>query len=423
MNRPLLLTLALLALLTGCRKNQDTSDSIVSMQIRDRNGFSETISNKDRLKVYQNVDFLSAQPYEKVLRVYGKDGEGKSHSKITSYHDTGGTWQYLEAVDGRAHGKFLEWHENGKVKIEGTIIEGLADFSPTAQKSWLFDGVCTVWNEKGDIEALFHYDRGQLVDEATFYHPTGEVARLIPYRKGVVHGAMQEFDQEGNILLAIGFKEGVKHGRATAKWDSERFQYQEDYREGLLLSGNYFDREGEAIAQIEAGEGIRARFDDGKLYSTTEYHKGKPEGQVEIFDHNGYVKTTYRLQDGMKTGEEWEYYRSEGHEKRPKLLVTWFEDQIQGMVKTWYEEGGIESQREMSANKKHGLSFAYYRSGDLMMMEEYENDRLIKGSYFKKGEKRPVSEVVKGEGIVTLYNADGHFMKKVTYERGKPLVD
>ena len=107
MNKFFLSALFLLAAMTSCR-NSDPSQSIVSIQILDRNGFSETISNKERLSVYQNVDFFAAQPYEKVLRVYGKDGEGKSHSKIISYHETGGAWQYLEAIDGKANGKFLE---------------------------------------------------------------------------------------------------------------------------------------------------------------------------------------------------------------------------------------------------------------------------------------------------------------------------
>lgn len=423
MNKPLLLTFISLIILTSCRKNQSLSDSIVSLQIRDRNGFSETISNKDRLKVYQNVDFLSAQPYEKVLRVYGKNNEGKSRSKITSYHDTGGSWQYLECIDGRAHGKFLQWHENGKTNIEGFVIEGLADFSETAQKSWIFEGPCTVWDEQGNIEASFQYDRGQLVDKATYYHSSGKIARTIPYQKGLIHGLLQEFDNEGKVLKAISYTEGIKHGKALSNWDSNHLQYQENYHKGKLLTGIYYDKKGEKISEIKEGKGIRASFHQSELYSTTEYHKGNPKGQVKIFNEKGYLKTHYQIENGMKTGEEWEYYPSKSEEKQPKLLLTWFEDQIQGLVKTWYEDGNIESQREMSGNKKHGLSFAYYFSGDLMMMEEYENDKLLKGSYYKKGEKLPVSEIIKGEGVVTLFNADGQFMKKITYERGKPLID
>ena len=234
---------------------------------------------------------------------------------------------------------------------------------------------------------------------------------------------MQEFDEEGRIVKAISFRNGEKEGKALSKWTSDLFQYQEDYHEGLLISGSYFDQTGELISEIENGCGIRARFQEGHLHSFTTFRSGVPEGDVQIFTQKGELQTIYKIKKGKKTGEEWEYYPSEGHEKRPKLLVTWYKDEIQGMVKTWYEDGALESQREMSGNKKHGLSFAYYRNGDLMMMEEYENDKLVKGTYFKKGDKRPVSEIAQGDGIATLYNDDGHFMKKVTYERGKPFVD
>ncbi len=52
----------------------------------------------------------------------------------------------------------------------------------------------------------------------------------------------------------------------------------------------------------------------------------------------------------MKTGKEIEYFPNTD---KQKLLIDWFEDQIQGMVKTWYPNGKIESQREMSSNKSH----------------------------------------------------------------------
>ena len=58
-----------------------------------------------------------------------------------------------------------------------------------------------------------------------------------------------------------------------------------------------------------------------------------------------------------------------------------------------------------------------------MMMEEYESNKLINGSYYKQGEKDPVSQVTRGEGTVTLHNAQGMFVKKIPYERGKPVVN
>ena len=112
-------------LLTGCGKTKVPSqeDSLVSIQVIDRNGFAETISAKDRLSRFKNTDFLTSQPYQKVLRVFGKDSEGNSSSKITSYHSNGLIWQYLEVESGRANGSYKEWHPNGMLKLSFSVIE------------------------------------------------------------------------------------------------------------------------------------------------------------------------------------------------------------------------------------------------------------------------------------------------------------
>lgn len=406
--------------LAGCQKPRQ-SETIVSIQLLDRNGFSETISNKDRLSAYQNVDFLTSQPFEKVLRVFGKDHEGKSHSKLTSYHPNGGIWQFLEAVDGRAHGRYLEWHENGKIKIEATVIEGLADLSETAQASWLFDQLSTVWDQNGNLTAEFTYDKGRLIGTAKYYYPSGILQKTIPYADGLPEGILHHFDEQGNILDEISFKKGKRDGAATSFWSKDILKSQEFYQEGILIHGIYHDKDGNIEGEIIDGRGIKADFTEDRLYCLTEYKNGVPDGQVQIFTPKGDIKTTYNVKDGKKTGEEWEYYPD--GERKPKILIHWFEDQIQGIVKTWYPNGKLESQREMSHNKKQGLSFAYYQTGDLMLMEEYDADKLIKGSYYKQGETTPISVIENGEGVATLYNPEGHFVRKINYEKGKPILE
>src|ERR1700749_5060505 len=128
------LLMVALACLSSCASKHASSknDGIVSMQIIDRNGFTETISNKERISSFETTDFLAPQPLQKVLRVYGRNQDGQTTSKITSYHDNGQLWQYLEAVDGRAHGVYQEWFSNGQQKIEAGVVEGGADIHDLA---------------------------------------------------------------------------------------------------------------------------------------------------------------------------------------------------------------------------------------------------------------------------------------------------
>jgi len=292
----------------------------------------------------------------------------------------------------------------------------------TAQKSWIFDGSCSVWDDQGAIEANFSYDKGYLIGEAKYYFPNGKVEKTLPYKQGKLDGLSFVYDQEGAVLEKVQYKNGMKEGSATGFWSPGVSQYQEQYREGHLINAVYFDKKGHVISEIENGQGSRAEFASQSLHRLIEHLNGKPEGEVKIFTPTGNVSGSFQLHEGKKTGSEWEYYPTHNQELKPKLMIQWVEDQVQGMVKTWYANGTLESQREMAANKKQGLSLAYYHSGDLMLMEEYEEDKLVSGSYYKKGDNTPVSTIEKGEGMATLFNAQGLFLKKIAYERGKPVI-
>lgn len=405
------------------RKPADQSDTIISMQIMDRNGFSETISSKERLSSFQTVNFDTPQPYQKVLRVYGRNLEGQSTSKITSYHDNGYLWQYLDVVDGRAHGFYREWHPNGKLKVEAKVIEGVADINDLAQSSWIFDEMSRVWDNQGSPIAEIPYEKGLLHTPAKYYFSDGSIHKIIPYEKGLIHGVELVYHPNGSLFEEIPYKDDEKHGFAKGFWPDGQLLYEEDYNLGRLINASYYDAKQNCVARIKEGEGKQAMFKEGYLYSTMTYRKGIPEGEKQIFHPNGVLYRSISFKDDKKEGEEWEYYPAQpGDPLTPKLFLHWHDDKIQGQVKTWYPHGQIESQREITSNKKQGLCFAWYTNGDLMLVEEYEYDRLIKGTYYKKGDKKAVSKVEGGKGTAMLYTGNGIFQQKVNYEKGKPQI-
>jgi antitoxin component YwqK of YwqJK toxin-antitoxin module len=188
----------------------------------------------------------------------------------------------------------------------------------------------------------------------------------------------------------------------------------------MLLSGTYYNSEGKAISHVENSAGFQAVFENQTLTSLIEYQKGIIEGEVKNFNPKGQLVSLYHIKDGMKDGEEWEYYPSDEAKPSPKLCIQWKEDTLQGTVKTWYENHVLESQREMHDNKKHGPAYAWFKDGSLMLSEEYENDQLTKGTYFKKDSKRPISKIENGKGIATISDKDGRLIKKIVYEKGIP---
>lgn len=421
---PTLSILFLIICLGSCARTiyQEEGPQLSSINIIDHNGFSETISAPDRLKQYENVDFLQPLPYQKVLRTYARDNYGSIRSYITSYYPNGQTKQYLEVLNGRALGAYKEWHSNGKLKVESHVIGGNADISPGSEKTWLFEGVAKVWNEEGSLLAEIPYQKGVLEGISIHYHPNKVIWKKIPYNKNVLEGTLEVFRDCGTLLQTTQFTQDRKNGRSIRYWTPTQIASNETFVEGILKSGSYFDQSGQLLSEVAEGYGFRTVFGKEIVVEMQEYKHGLMEGCVKVFRPNGRLAKMYHLKNGLKHGEEIEFHDHPLSKDQPKLSIIWFEDAIQGLVKTWYVTGTPESQREMHYNAKQGMATAWYTDGSLMFIEEYEKNKLVKGEYYKKGERVPISKVIQGKGIATLFDAEGHFMHKINYQHGKPQV-
>ena len=409
-------SLVCIFLMTACY--HDPSKEVTSINIVDRNGMSETISAKERLADFEKSDFLAPQPYQKVVRVFGKTANGDVLAKITSYHPNGQIKQYLESENGRAKGQYQEWFANGQKKIEAVLIGGVADLDSEAEKSWLFDGTSLAWDENGQLIAKIFYVKGELEGTAEYYHENGQLWKQTPYKGGLLEGTQKVFLKDGSLFMTTDYQKGKKSGSAVRYWDLSHIAYHEKYVEGKLLEASYYDRQGKTLASITGGNGKRAVFNKQALDRLESFTNGIQEGIVTVFDEKGGLIRTYSIINGEKEGEEIDYFP--GTEK-PKLLLSWHEGLLQGTVKSWYENGQLESQREMSCNKKCGLLSAWYESGAVMLLEEYEDDQLVKGEYFRAGESCPISRVENGSGMATVFSADGNLSHRICYENGKPL--
>ena len=433
MKKQIILALALFSLLstlTSAKRNQSCKPKLLplsSVHIIDRNGFTETVGNKERLRQLQGVNFLTPQPYQKVLRIYARDSGGNIRSIVTTYHENGNPKQFLEIVNARACGKYYEWHENGKMSITAQVVGGAADVTPLAEKSWLFDGPSWAWNDKEQAIAEVQYSQGSLEGMTTYFHPNGQIWKRLPYCKNQLDGIVEIFLSDGALLQQTNYCQGQINGPNKRYWNSDLIASDEEYCRGRLESGLYFDLDGNMIAEVQNGTGFRAIFGKSRALELQEFRDGTLEGEVKVFNQEGSLKRIYHVQNGIKHGEEIEYYNSffnsTSQQQQPKLAFFWNDGKVQGMVKTWYPSGVLESQKEMANNAKNGVLTAWYKDASLMLIEEYDHNLLIRGDYFKKGDRMPVSQIREGRGVATLYNPDGHFSQKISYLNGKPDND
>lgn len=414
--------------LTACSYQQPLcilEPTLTSINIIDRNGLTETINNPERLDQYSLVNFLQPQPYQKVLRIYSRDPQGNIPACITSYHPNGYTHKYLEVINSRACGEYKEWYPNGVQKVSANVIGGSADIVEGSEKTWIFDGCSQAWNEDGMLEASILYVKGNLEGTSLYYHPNGNIWKSIPYTQNKLHGTLEIYLCDGSLLQKCCYCNGLKEGKSIRYWTFDKIAAEEDYSEGLLYKGIYYDQDAECIAQISEGMGIKAVFGKEGIVELQEYLYGVIDGEVRQIDRYGRVSALYHVKNGCKHGEEINFFEALRLQQIliPKLSIMWFEGKIQGVVKTWYDNGTQESQREISNNKKNGHSTAWYRDGSLMLIEEYEQDQLLRGEYYSKGEKFPMTTVDDGTGTVTLFDSDGSLIRKMEYKNGKPCLD
>lgn len=421
--------LALCLLITGCQPPppvQDSSLQTISIKeplnrvnIVDHSGLSETITSPERLKEFAQRNFLDPQPYQKVARVYTRDKEGTAHSIITSYYENGQIRQYLECTNGRACGLYQEWHGNGQKKLLTRVLAGQADIDDKAFGTWSFEGTCTAWDDQGAMSAVFTYQHGALNGPSTTFYPTGEKETATPYEEGYKEGAQTTFDRSGGIVRETTFHRGMRHGPAFGRHPNGSNSWSEEYVDDHLIRATYLSPSGEELSSVTGGEGLRSVFDEDLLVSQEEVHGGIPEGWTTHFDTTGCIELKYQVRNGKKHGTEIRYFPGTSN---TKLSIEWRDGIIHGTVKTWYANGTLESQREMSQNLKQGMATAWYPNGSLMLVEEYAEDKLIRGQYHQKGDSVPTSTIEHGNGMATLFDPSGTIIEKVTYCDGKPQV-
>lgn len=395
-----------------------SKEELVCVQIIDRNNLTKTVSHEERLGHFNKVDFTAPQPYKQVVRVYSNKETNQKNSKITSYHPNGSLWQYLEVIDTRAYGQYKEYWPNGKLSMHAYVIGGPASLAREDQKKWLFDGETMAYDEDGNLIGRFVYLKGILEKEGFHYYPTGKIKKQIPYLHGEIEGEEITYFKNGQIKSKITFQQSQKEGPAFSYFKNGKIKLKESYQKNNLLDGYYFNEKQELISSVTDGKGFKSFIKNKQLKQQVEYLDGKPFGLVKLFGLQEKLIRIYHQNNGKKEGEEIEFYQ----ENQPKISLQWADDQIQGVVKTWHENGQMASLAEWQGNKKNGLSSAWYEDGSLMLVEEYENNQIQKGQYYKKGEKKPVSTIVEGKGSATLFDKHGNFLKKITYVQGQPEI-
>jgi len=99
----------------------------------------------------------------------------------------------------------------------------------------------------------------------------------------------------------------------------------------------------------------------------------------------------------------------------------------EGLVKTYYPNGKIESEIIYVNKIREGAAKFYYENGNIRQEFSYVNgkvDGLVK-EYFENGKLKLTYNIENGkkEGRVSIFKEDGTFLTDIPYEKGKRVIE
>jgi TonB family protein len=99
----------------------------------------------------------------------------------------------------------------------------------------------------------------------------------------------------------------------------------------------------------------------------------------------------------------------------------------EGLVKTYFPNGKIQSEIFYINKIREGVAKLYYENGNLRQEFSYINgkvDGLVK-EYYENGKLKLTYNIENGkkEGRVSMFKEDGTFLNDIPYERGKRVIE
>jgi antitoxin component YwqK of YwqJK toxin-antitoxin module len=285
--------------------------------------------------------------------------------------------------------------------------------------SWQFEGMAEVYYPSGQLQARMPYNRGCLEGTIERFHPCGALASKEPFSGGLPEGVEQSWTPDGRLQSQVSWKGGERHGQSR-QWHEEGSLFSDEWWDsGRLQSGAYFMADlpsGQSIG-VTGGAGWRPQLLGGAVIQVSQFQAGRPQGWIRNYCR-GALHNEWEVVNGQKNGLERFFDAKTG---KIKLEMSWQDDALSGPCRSFFPSEKLESQWEMLDNQRHGRLVSWYRSGALMMIEDYERGRLVRGDYYEPGGGQPVSQVVNGNGTASLFLSDGRPSKVVAVQEGKPI--
>ncbi|MDH3591028.1 MAG: hypothetical protein OER88_04070 [Planctomycetota bacterium] len=156
-------------------------------------------------------------------KVRGQTVDGKRHGLWREWHENGKPFMYVEYKAGKMHGIRREWYDNGQVMVDWIYTAGrpnkgvVVGYHRNGKVKHKFKSggkgkhpnqVNTFWYDNGKKQA-----EGKWVNELqhgkwTYWYRSGKRQRVVHFKKGQRDGWVTEWDEKGKVVSKQRFKNG-----------------------------------------------------------------------------------------------------------------------------------------------------------------------------------------------------------------------
>ncbi|KAF2512808.1 toxin-antitoxin system YwqK family antitoxin [Flavobacterium zhairuonense] len=282
---------------------------------------------------------------------------------------------------------------------------GEASWIPVKDQTTVKDGKYTSFYSKGTIYEKGKLKNGKNIDTIYWYDQNEKLIHYALVKSGKF---IQYYVNEG--LYVSYFQNGKVFEKGIVKNHKMKDQWTRYYNNGNI----------EWMNDLKDGTGKKIwYFEDGQMSASTNYVKGKIEGENKHWFENGLVKEISYWSNGMQNGVFESYYENGKLEQRTSwkndkpegLSERWYDNgykkniqflkdgNIDGNGKQWYPNGKLQADLNYISGKKNGKAFKYHDNGNLQVEGSYKND--------------------KQEGVWKWYDDKGKFIQKDIYVDGE----
>ena len=212
--------------------------------------------------------------------------DGKIHGTYKEWEQNGQKITELEYVQGVKTGTEKQWYASGKPKLEVSYQNGVPH------------GVCTEWHKKGHKLSEGYFENGKEEGEHYWWYLGGKKDQLIEYKDGKANGRVVNWYENGQMKLESTYENGLREGKISEWYPEGQLKSQGEFKGGKPIGENiYYAKSGRVTG--------KQVFENGVLVKEYDYGSGSIKSSKGYYEIHNSLNSNFMIKINGNDGENY----------------------------------------------------------------------------------------------------------------------